>query len=204
MQTLEAIQYLHKEGIAHRDIKLQNILIGADDKVKLIDFGFASEMNSDGTLNNSEASLISSRTDIKGTQGYISPELLDAQVKIDKFNSTQTTDFVELLDSKAQAPKITIDLFKADMFALGVILFEMVVGSPPFFNANAQDACYRYFYLKRGVSRFWQAHPKAKELNSQGKLSEDFKDLIQNLLTPYTKLRLTLPEVLSHAWLCQS
>lgn len=40
-QIISALGYLHSQEIAHRDIKLENVLITKDRKVKLIDFGFA-------------------------------------------------------------------------------------------------------------------------------------------------------------------
>lgn len=46
--TLLAVKYLHKHGIAHRDISLENILLGADGRVRLIDLGAAHELCSSG------------------------------------------------------------------------------------------------------------------------------------------------------------
>lgn len=70
--------------------------------------------------------------------------MLEAQQKfVNKFENN------EVVDEECKLPEIKIDLKKADIFSLGVILFEMVVGRSPFLNANAQDSCYRYFYFKK-------------------------------------------------------
>jgi serine/threonine protein kinase len=41
LKLIEAINYLHANGISHRDIKTDNVMIGENGLVKLIDFGFA-------------------------------------------------------------------------------------------------------------------------------------------------------------------
>ena len=44
-QIMEALQYIHKLGVAHRDVKLENILVTADDDAKLTDFGLCKQQN---------------------------------------------------------------------------------------------------------------------------------------------------------------
>lgn len=128
-QAVSALKYLHDRDIVHRDIKLPNVLLSDDETVKLIDFGHSVDLNS-GTLSNHEGeSEISSISDIKGTQGYVPPEMLDARAKIMEFH-----EFGGM--TGGDRPKIRINLKLADIFSLGVLLFEMVIGIPPFVNAN--------------------------------------------------------------------
>ena len=74
-QIAEALRYLHAEGTLHRDVKPDNALIDARDRVKLCDLGFAAAIPG---LDAGRASTV------VGTTGYISPELLrgDAGVKV--------------------------------------------------------------------------------------------------------------------------
>lgn len=64
---LTALEYMHDIGIAHRDIKLENILLGKEsNKVKLIDFGQSFEFKKEGNYTHSY--------DLCGTEGYFPPE----------------------------------------------------------------------------------------------------------------------------------
>jgi serine/threonine-protein kinase len=65
--VLEALEYIHSNGVVHRDLKPENIMVDAEDNIKLIDFGIASDSAARRlTYANFTATL--------GTPNYISPE----------------------------------------------------------------------------------------------------------------------------------
>lgn len=85
-QLVRALHYLHTNRVIHRDMKPQNILIGANGVVKLCDFGFARAMSSNTMV----------LTSIKGTPLYMAPELVQEQ----PYNHTVRTIQAFLLCSK--------------------------------------------------------------------------------------------------------
>ncbi len=100
----EGLEHAHSRGLLHRDLKPSNILIAADGTPMLLDFNLATE-----TMTTDEAG----RAMIGGTLPYMAPEHLDA------FNPEGTTP-AEQVDERA------------DIYALGLILFEMIAGQHPF------------------------------------------------------------------------
>ena len=98
---LEASEAAHEKGIIHRDLKPENVLLDADGHVHLVDFGLSRLV----AMDPSDASTRLTRTDvIMGTYEYMSPE----QRRGDR----------------------TLDA-RADIFGLGVILYEMLTGELP-------------------------------------------------------------------------
>ncbi|HEX3185827.1 MAG TPA: serine/threonine-protein kinase, partial [Pyrinomonadaceae bacterium] len=113
IQVAMALEAAHAAGIVHRDIKPENIMLRQDrfvrDRiVKVLDFGLAKLTDRDSSGADPEAVTIPiSETNpgiIMGTSGYMSPE---------------------------QAQGETIDT-RSDVFSLGVVLYEMIAGQPPF------------------------------------------------------------------------
>ena len=100
----EGLEHAHSRGLLHRDLKPSNILVAADGTPMLLDFNLASESLTPGEGN---------RAMVGGTLPYMAPEHLDA------FNPQGST------------PPEAVDE-RSDLYALGLILFEMVAGEHPF------------------------------------------------------------------------
>jgi serine/threonine-protein kinase len=97
VEVLDALDYIHANGVVHRDLKPENIMVDADDKIKLIDFGIAGDSAA-------RRLTYANFTQTLGTPNYIAPE----QVKGKRGDG------------------------RTDIFAMGVILYEMLSGKLPF------------------------------------------------------------------------
>src|SRR5262245_3648184 len=111
----QAIQHAHHKGIIHRDLKPSNILVAMyDDKavVKVIDFGIAKAIGQQLT----EKSLFTNLAQMIGTPMYMSPE-------------------------QAQMSGLDVDT-RSDVYALGVLLYELLSGTTPFDKERLRTAAF--------------------------------------------------------------
>jgi len=100
-EILEALEYIHRQGVVHRDLKPENIMVDENDKIKLIDFGLAGQQGS-------RRLTFAKLTQVMGTPNYIAPE----QVKGKRGDA------------------------RSDIYAVGVMLYEMLTGKVPFDGPN--------------------------------------------------------------------
>jgi serine/threonine-protein kinase len=98
-----ALAHAHRQGIVHRDLKSANVMIGADGRVKVMDFGLARRPEADGGAASGATPLTSTGV-VVGSPQYMAPEVLRG--------------------GAAGA--------RSDLWALGVVLHEMCTGSLPF------------------------------------------------------------------------
>ncbi|CUM55177.1 uncharacterized protein AC631_03712 [Debaryomyces fabryi] len=112
-QVLLGLEYLHSNGILHRDLKADNLLLEIDGTCKISDFGI-SKKSKDIYVNNAEMSM-------QGTVFWMAPEVIDS-----------------IVADKKQGYSA-----KVDIWSLGCVVLEMFAGKRPWSNEAVVSAIYK-------------------------------------------------------------
>lgn len=119
LHTLHRLHSIHR--IIHRDIKPENVLLSASGEVRLADFGTAIQCEV-------EVPFLA-----VGTLDFMAPEVLGSLAPKGAVESPCTTP--EMLTEAGLKPYG----FKADIWSLGALAYELVVGEPPFYHEEAEQ-----------------------------------------------------------------
>nr|GEW87429.1 serine/threonine-protein kinase tricorner-like [Tanacetum cinerariifolium] len=173
-ETVLAIESIHKHNYVHRDIKPDNLLLDKFGHLRLSDFGlckpldcstledtdFSSGDNASGSSTGDDRSSAPRRTQQEQLQHWQKNRRTLA------YSTVGTPDYIapEVLLKKGYA-------LECDWWSLGAIMFEMLVGYPPFYSDDPMSTC------RKIVN--WKMHLKFPE---EARLSLEAKDLISKLL----------------------
>ncbi|KAI1317159.1 hypothetical protein EDD11_008950 [Mortierella claussenii] len=149
-EVLQALGYLHKHGIIHRDIKAANILLTDEGRVQLCDFGVAGQV----TMNSLK------RNSFVGTPYWMAPEVI---------REGQTYDY------------------KADIWSLGITIYEIATGNPPFADQDPM----------RAVSLI----PKSRPAQLEGDWSPAMKEFVALCLHEEPNERPSAEDLLKTKWI---
>ncbi|KAH3773574.1 MAP kinase-interacting serine/threonine-protein kinase 1-like isoform X2 [Dreissena polymorpha] len=178
----QALDFLHSKGIAHRDLKPENILCELWDEVvpiRICDFDLASGIPISSDQDSCKTPELLTPV---GSAEYMAPEVVDAWVG-ESFSYDK----------------------KCDLWSLGIILYIMLCGYPPFYGQCGSEcgwergemcqACQEMLFtsIQDGFYEFPEAEWSC--------VSEEAKDLIRRLLVREPSKRYSAADVLRHKWI---
>ncbi|KAF6142068.1 hypothetical protein GIB67_001265 [Kingdonia uniflora] len=193
-ETILAIESIHKHNYIHRDIKPDNLLLDKHGHMKLSDFGlckpldcsilkeqdFAMGNNVSGPLRSDGRPSAPKRSQQEQLQHWQRNRRMLA------YSTVGTPDYI--------APEVLLKKgygMECDWWSLGAIMYEMLVGYPPFYSDEPMSTC------RKIVN--WRTHLKFPE---EAKLSPEAQDLISKLLCNVEKRLGTkgADEIKAHSW----
>ncbi|KJZ79339.1 hypothetical protein HIM_01490 [Hirsutella minnesotensis 3608] len=191
-QLIQGVNYLHANGIAHRDIKLENLLITKDSKLKIADFGVSEVFSgmhpglreAGGQCGQSMGEIRLCPPGICGSEPYIAPEVL--------------------------AKKDEYDPRAIDVWSSGVVLVYLWFGGCIW--ARAEPGYSNYDRLSQGWDKWYQRHPEEdasitdtdypKYLPFDAAINPPaLRRLALQMLNPNPHKRIPIDQVLNNRWM---
>uniref|UniRef100_A0A6B2L2Q8 non-specific serine/threonine protein kinase n=1 Tax=Arcella intermedia TaxID=1963864 RepID=A0A6B2L2Q8_9EUKA len=190
-ELIEAVQAIHRHGYIHRDLKPDNILIGADGHIKLSDFGLCTS-GAESHLSSFYNAVVPSNFD-KAKQ---SSTEIKTKPSLERRNSwkrmRKTMSYSTVGTSNYMAPEILLEKGygpEVDWWSVGVILYECLIGYAPFSCEDTTETCIMILEFKQSL-----------DFPNEPHITDEAYDLIKNCLLVEQEERVSYDELASHPW----
>ncbi|KAK5110098.1 hypothetical protein LTR62_006232 [Meristemomyces frigidus] len=172
VQLVQAIGWCHGKGVAHRDVKPENVLLSSDGNLKLADFGLATQFVVPGRPERKRCGMVC------GSPPYIAPEIL----AVGQTNLKRKMGGV--LVKEGYDPDVS------DMWSIAIVLFVLLAGNTPWDTPEMSQYEF-YDYVNSGgkpTDELWS------------KIPAEALSLIRGMLTVEPTERFTLHHAKKHPW----